>query len=124
MTSDDLPGGTKARELVELPAETKDGLLQWAQAHCVLLQVFGPREPLLKLMKHPSNKAHFASLQTLSAFASELQLPDEMYLSPLQDLPGLQRALHAESSMGKAVHEGLLIFAMGSKRKSRRARGK
>ena len=111
--------------LHELPADDKAHLLEWAQAHAVLLQVFGPREPLLKLMRAPANKAHFAKLAALAAAVGELSLKDEMYLAPLSDVQALQKRLHAEAGLAKAAHEGLLIFAMGSKRRTARtARGK
>ena len=87
----------------------------------MLLQVFGPREPLLKLTKAPANRSHFAKLAALASSVVELELSDEMYFAPLRDLDGLQKRLHAEAVLAKAAHEGLIIFSMGSKRRSDRA---
>lgn len=113
-------------ELHELAAEDKERVLQYAQAHSVLLAIFGPREPLAKLMRTPGNTEHFARLEALAEVVDALHAHcelDESYFVPLRSVEGLQRRLHVEAGMCKAAHEGLLVFAMNSKRRSsRRAR--
>ena len=112
--------GEASTALHELSAEEKASLLAWAQAHSTLMQVFGPREPLQKLMRAPVNKKHFERLGELAGHVYDLELRDEAYLGPLRDLHALQKRLHTEAGLAKAAHEGLLIFSMGSKRRSER----
>jgi len=111
-----------AAALHELPAEMKDSLLAWAHAHSLLQQIFGPREPLGKLMKLPVNVPHFARLSALASVASALESRgscDEAYLAPLRDIPQLQRDLHTKATWAKVAHETLLVFA---KRRTTRAK--
>jgi hypothetical protein len=111
-----------AAALHELPAEMKDSLLAWAHAHSLLQQIFGPREPLGKLMKLPVNVPHFARLSALASVASALESRgscDEAYLAPLRDIPQLQRDLHTKATWAMVAHETLLVFA---KRRTTRAK--
>ena len=112
-------------ELHDLSAETKESVLQWAQAQSILLAIFGPREPLTKLTRTPGNAQHFERLFALAKMVDELgrycEL-DESYFVPLRDLDELQRQLHVDSALSKAAHEGLLVFAMNAKRRGRSTR--
>jgi len=105
---------------VQLAAETKDGLLQWAQAHTVLMQVFGPREQLQRLQAAPGNAYHFEKLARYAAAVAELQLEDEAYFAPLRDVQAFSKQLHAEAGLGKAAREGLMVYGMNAKRRSAR----
>ena len=111
-------GGGK--QLIELDADAKDGLLQWSQAHTVLLQVFGPREQLERLQAARGNGYHFEKLATYAAAVRELGLEDEAYLAPLADLQQFQRQLHADVGLSKAAREGLMVYGMNAKRRSAR----
>ena len=114
-----------AAALHDLPAEIKDSLLAWAHAHSLLQQIFGPREPLGKLMKLPVNVPHFARLSALASVASELESRgscDEAYLAPLRDIPQLQRDLHMGATLAKVAHETLLVFALNPKRRTTRTK--
>jgi hypothetical protein len=107
--------------LVELPAEDKATILEWAQAHAILMQVFGPREPLNKLMKVDVNKPHFSKLSSLASAVHELGLKDELYLAPLRDIAAMQKRLNAEAPLAKAAVDGLAVLgkSRSSKRQSR-----
>ena len=90
----------KGRALNELPADTKDDLLRWSQAHtrrrhvtclshtppathsnetdcvwsqahAVLLQIFGPREQVERLQAAPGNAYHFTKLARYAAAVAE-----------------------------------------------------
>ena len=111
-------GGGK--QLIELDADAKDGLLQWSQAHTVLLQVFGPREQLERLRAARGNGYHFEKLATYATAVRELELEDEAYLAPLADLQQFQRQLHADVGLSKAAREGLMVYGMNAKRRSAR----
>ena len=110
----------EARFEVSLDADAKDGLLQWSQAHTVLLQVFGPREQLERLQAARGNGYHFEKLATYAAAVRELALEDEAYLAPLADLQQFQRQLHADVGLSKAAREGLMVYGMNAKRRSAR----
>ena len=45
---------------------------------------------------------------------------DESYFAPLRHLDEFTRELHRDSAVGRAAQEGLLIYAMNGKRRSRR----
>ena len=69
----------------------------------------------------PQFALHVAKLSDLASWVTELGLRDEAYLGPLRDVHGLQKRLHEEATLAKAAHEGLLLWSMGSKRRSARA---
>ena len=94
----------------------------WLHPHVqVLLQIFGPREPLAKLMKAPPNRPHFARLAALASLVYDLGSSsgvelDEDYFTPLRDVINLQRTLHVEAPLARAVHDCLLVFSMAKRR--------
>lgn len=89
--------------LLELEPEAKDNLLAWAQAHAVLLQVFGPREQMVRLRRAHANEHHFAKLAQYAGLAHDLQFDDEAYFSPLRNLEEFQRELHKDAAAGRAA---------------------
>lgn len=120
--SNSLDTGGELSALHNLQAEEKTGLLRWAQAHSTLMQIFGPREPLSKLMRAPLNAPHFQRLAALANHVVASELQDELYFAPLRDVAAFQRQLHAQASLSKAANEGLLLFSMNAKRRSSRRR--
>ena len=89
--------------LLELEPEDKDNLLAWAQAHAVLLQVFGPREQMVKLRRAHANERHFAKLAQYAGVAHDLHFDDEAYFSPLRNIDEFQRELHKDSAASRAA---------------------
>jgi hypothetical protein len=111
--------------LTELEPPVKERILLWAQAHTVLLQVFGPREPLERVRKREVNRLHFERLSTLCDTVislGETMEWDEAYFAPLRDIDALQKALHDEAALSKAAHEWLVLFSMNARRRPRRAK--
>ena len=90
-----------ASALIELPAETKDALLLWAQSHSVLLQTFGPAQQLGRLLKVTGNKYHFGRIAELAAVTLALGMEDEAYFAPLIDLQAFQKRLHEEAALAR-----------------------
>ena len=118
LTAADEEGG--AAVVHDLPADVKESVLGWANAHSLLFQIFGPREPLNKMMKSAVNAPHFEKLARLAAIAADLEGCDEAYLAPLRDVPQMQRDLHADAALSKAAHDALLVFSMNAKRRDGR----
>ena len=114
-------GAGDATALLELEPEVKDGLLRWAQAQSVLLQIFGPRDQLVRLQRSHSNQRHFDQLAALAASVHTLEIRDEAYFAPLRDLNEFQRQLHLDAGLAKATHEGLLVYGMNASRRGVRA---
>ena len=104
-------GAAAAAALQEFPADEREALLKWAQAHSVLLQVFGASEPLTQLKAAPLNVSHFGALSSLAGHVHDLGLKDEDYLAPLRDLDRLQETLEADVQLAKGLHEGLQLLA-------------
>ena len=111
-----------ASALIELPAETKDALLLWAQSHSVLLQTFGPAQQLGRLLKVTGNKYHFGRIAELAAVTLALGMEDEAYFAPLIDLQAFQKRLHEEAALAKAATGKLLVYGLNAKRRSGRER--
>ena len=90
-----------------LPAEDRERLIKWAQAHAVLLPVFANTTGELdQLMASPLNASHFGALATLAGHVHSLSLTDEAYLAPLRDLKALGDELRAEAWFAKASTSG------------------
>ena len=111
-----------ASALIELPTETKDALLLWAQSHSVLLQTFGPAQQLGRLLKVTGNKYHFGRIAELAAVTLALGMEDEAYFAPLIDLQAFQKRLHEEAALAKAATGKLLVYGLNAKRRSGRER--
>lgn len=103
--------------------EDTEALIQWATAHAVLRQTFGPSEPLSQLVSAPLNVPHFEAVSRLAGHVYELGLVDEAYLSPLRDLTALQEALQADEFVSIGLLEAVRFSTtrgVGSSRRSRR----
>ena len=106
--------------LAELPSESRESLLLWAQAHAVLLDVFGPKEQLTLLRAQHSNAYHFERLAVLARLVGRLGLTDEAYFTPLRDVDAFQEELHAQVGIARAVRENLVVYGQHAKRRSSR----
>ena len=108
--------------LIELSPEHKDMLLEWTQAHTILLQVFGAHEQVEQLRTVRDNSYHFGRLAHYASLVSQLSLADEAYLEPLGDLRALQARLHEQAAMARVARETLIVYGARATRKSSRGR--
>lgn len=108
--------------LIELSPEHKGMLLEWTQAHTILLQVFGVHEQVEQLRTVRDNSYHFGRLAHYASLVSQLSLADEAYLEPLGDLRALQARLHEQAAMARVARETLIVYGARATRKSSRGR--
>ena len=63
--------------MLDLEPEEKEGMLRWARAHVLLMQVFGQQQQMQTLHEHHDNAYHFTRLAELAVHVDALSLSDE-----------------------------------------------
>ena len=104
--------GLMGTAVLDLAPEEKEGLLRWARAHVILMQVFGEAQQLERLRSVADNAYHLTQLAGLAAHVQALGVADEAYFTPLCDMPAFQQHLYATASLARVARDRLVVFGL------------